>query len=128
ERHDRNHRVRAPEVDGAQEPAERGLEVQVQETLIRAVGRRYVDEREADARGDLQHEQGERRAAEDVPPARGAAWYRVIGNGRDGTAQPRSLLEPVERGTDGPGGVRSHTGLESVGSCPPSTHRTPSRI
>ena len=127
QRHDRDHRVGAPEMDRAQEPTERCLVVEIEQALIGAFGRGHVDESQADARRDLQHEERERRAAEDVPPARRAAWHRVIEGRRDRAAQARSFLQPGERRTDGPATVRAHTGLERVGSCPPRTQRAPSR-
>src|SRR5262249_62098686 len=93
----------------------------------RPARRWHVDERQADTGRDLQHEQRERGAAKDVPPARGTPWNGVIHHGADGPAQARALLEPAERRPDEAGSVRAHTGLESVGSCPPRAHSTPSR-
>src|SRR5262249_47369378 len=113
-------------VDAAQEPAEGSLEVQIEQALIRAVRRRHVDKRQADAGRDLQHEQCERRAAEDIPPARRTAWDGVVHHGCDGAAEARALLEPAECRTD-EAAARAHTGLESVGSCPPRTRNPPSR-
>src|SRR5262249_37770167 len=124
QRHDGDHRIRAPEMQRAQEPAERSLEVQIEQALIRAVGRGDVDERETDARRDLQHEQRERRAAEDVPPARRAARHRVVGAGPHRAAEASPPLEQAERETQG---SASHTGLESVGNWPPRTQSAPSR-
>ena len=56
-------------VQRPQEPAERLLVVQVEQALVRLVGGRHVDQRQADAGDDLDHEQRHRGAAEDVPPA-----------------------------------------------------------
>src|SRR5262249_8422874 len=82
---------------------------------------------EANARRDLQHEQRERRAAEDVPPARRAARYGVVEDRGHRTGEASSLLEPAKCRTQRPSIVRSHTGLERVGSWPPRTQSAPSR-
>ena len=77
EQDDRDHEVRAPAVQRAQEPAERLLVVEALEAAPRLVGRRHVDERQADAGHDLQDEQ---RPALALPntyaPARGVARAR----------------------------------------------------
>src|SRR5439155_21975744 len=101
------------------------LEVQIEQALIRAVGGRHVDERQTDAGCDLQRKQRERRAAEDVPPARRAPRNRMIHDRRDGATEARALLEPAECRTDPT--LRAHTGLESVGNWPPRTQSAPSR-
>src|SRR5262250_735922 len=96
----------------AQEPTEWGLKVQIEQALICAVGGCHVHEGKTDSRRDLQHEERQRRAAEDVPPARRAARYGMVENRRDGAAEARSLLEPSQRRTQGRETAVAHTGLE----------------
>ncbi len=89
-------------VQRPQEPAERLVVIQVQQAVICLGGRRHVDQGEADAGEDLNDEEGERRAAENVPPAH---WPgHLPGDGvphhrqQSGTqAQPG--VEPVPCGT-----------------------------
>ena len=127
QRHHEHHPVGAPEMDGAQIRAERRLIVQVLKALVGLVGRGDVHERQADAGGDLKREERERRAAEDVPPARGSPWNRMGDGGRERFSEPRSDLEPsddrAERLLHG-----YHTGPASVGSWPPRTQSCPCRI
>src|SRR5262249_14786186 len=111
----------APEMHGAQEQTERGLKVEIEQALICAVGGRHVDQRETDSRRDLQHEERQRRAAKDVPPARGAARDGMLENRGNCAAEPRPLLEPLQRRTDQRETFVAHTGLESVGSWAPRT-------
>src|SRR5205807_58827 len=86
-----------------------------------------VDERQADAGGDLEHEERERRAPEDVPPARGSPWHRMGGDGRDRAGKPRTGFEPAGDRAQRCGDLRHHTGPARVGSCPPRTQSCPFR-
>ncbi len=52
-----------------QKPTERLLVVQIEQALIRSIRRRNVNQSQPDAGQDLHHQQGERSAAEDIPPA-----------------------------------------------------------
>ena len=85
--HQRDHEVGAPPVHRAQKPAERLLGVEDARGSVGLVGRRHVDERQADPGHDLQHEERERAAAEDVPPARRAARHAV-------RRRPRRMASP----------------------------------
>ena len=118
ERHHGDHAVRAPEVHRAQEPPERRLVVQVEQALVRLVGRRDVHEGQADARGDLQDEEGERGAPERVPPARGATRDRdgpSPGSIASSSPARSSTHRPIER-QPGHRRVSLYTGPARVGS------------
>ena len=68
-------------MEPAEHAAERGVVGDEEERLVRLRGRGDVRERERDAAQHLDDEREERRAAEDVPPARAA---------RDRVAQDRA--------------------------------------
>ena len=93
--HHGDHEVRAPAVHRAQVPAERLLVVQHLEALPGAGGRGHVDRRQADAGDHLDHEQDERSAAEDIPPARGLARDAVPGHLGERRADSEPLIEPL---------------------------------
>ncbi len=96
--HEGDHEVGAPAVHRPQEPAQRLLGVEDEQAPPGLVGRRHVDEREADAGDDLNEEERERAAAEDVQPARRAPGHAML----RGVLQRRSELEaPVEPGEHG---------------------------
>ena len=106
EEDDRHHEVGAPAVHRAQEPAEGLLVVEDLQALEGLVRRRHVDEGEADAGDDLQHEEDHARAAEDVPPARGAAGHGVRRGFVDGGAHLEALVQPRPHGADQAHGLR----------------------
>src|SRR5438445_12340226 len=89
QRHHKHHPIGAPEMDGAEIRAERRLIVQVLKALVRLVGGGDVHERQADAGGDLEREERERRAPEDVPPARGSPRNRTGHRGSERFGAPR---------------------------------------
>ena len=128
QRHHEDHPIGAPEMDGAQIRAERRLIVQVLKALVRLVGRGDVHERQADAGGDLKREERERRAPEDVPPARGSPWNRMGDGGRERLGEPRSDLEPPDDRAERARELRHQTGPASVGSWPPRTQSCFCRI
>ena len=78
----------------AQIPSERLLVVQIDEAVPGAVGGGSIDSREADAGDDLQDEHDQRRAAEDVPPARRAARHGMLGDLGDRLADLQTRVEP----------------------------------
>jgi hypothetical protein len=106
EEDDRHHEVRAPAVHRAQVPAEGLLVVEVLEALEGLVRRGYVDQGEADAGHDLKHEENHARAAEDVPPARGAAGHGVRRGLVDGGADLKALVQPSPGRADHAHGLR----------------------
>src|SRR6266436_2985013 len=57
--------------------------------------RRDVDHRKQDSGDNLQHETGERGAAENVKPTRGLAWNRMLGSLANRPTQLQSQIEPL---------------------------------
>jgi hypothetical protein len=53
-----------------------------------------VDEREKDARHELQQEYGERSAAEDVPPTCGVSWHGMLGDFANRVCELQAAIEP----------------------------------
>ena len=92
--HQGDHEVGAPAVQRAQIPSERLLVVQVDQAVPRAIGGGRIDSREADASDYLQNEHDQRRAAEDVPPARGTARHGMRGDFGDRAAELQARVEP----------------------------------
>ena len=128
QRHHRHHGVGAPEVHGAQEPAEGRHVVEVEQAVVGLVRRWNVDEGETDAGGDLHDEQREGRAPEHVPPGRAAARDLMGEHGRHGGPQARSLLDPLAHRAEKRHRGVPHTCPARVGSWPPRTQSCPSRI
>src|SRR5262249_47462459 len=127
--HDQHHAIRTPEVYGAEVPAEWGLVVKVLQRLVGLVGCRDIDQRQANAGDDLQHEEDEGGAAEDVPPAGGGTRHRMGDHRLERGASAQALVKPVGYSRDGAHRYpRFHTGSESVGICPPWTQSWPLRI
>src|SRR5437879_10750734 len=110
-------------MDRPQIPSQRGLVVEVLEAVVGLVRRRDVDEREADAGGDLQHEEDHGRAAEHVGPARGLPRDPMLHRELEDPADPRALLEPVTDRAE----HCDHAGWDKVGIWPPRTQSLPAR-
>ncbi len=90
---DRDHEVRPPPVQCADEPAESHVVVEGLQAAPGFRGRWNIDEGEQNSGDDLQHEDGERGAAEHIKPARGIPWDRML----HGFANRRRQLQaPVE--------------------------------
>jgi len=90
-----HHEIRSPSVHGAQEPAERDAMIEVLQAVPGLGGGRNVDDREHDAGEDLEHEDRERRAAEDVPPACRPGGHLVFRHITDRASDLEPLVEPV---------------------------------
>ena len=93
--HDGHHEVRAPAVHGAQEPSQGDAVVEELQAVPGFGGRRNIDQRQHDAGEDLENEERQRGAAEDVPPARRLARNGMRHRVADGAADLQPLLEPV---------------------------------
>ena len=96
---DRDHEVRAPAVQGANEPAERDLVIENLQAVPCFSRGRHIEEGEQNAGDQLEHEHRERGAAKDVSPACGLARDRVLHRlpdrrgelqGADRTSRPAS--------------------------------------
>src|ERR1700735_1501620 len=92
--HQGDHEVGAPAVQRAQIPSERLLVVQIDEAVPGAIGGWRIDSSQADAGDHLQNEHDQRRAAEDVPPARCAARYGMLGDFGDRATDFQTGVEP----------------------------------
>src|SRR5262249_2094486 len=97
------------------EPSEGHLVVQRLEAGPRLSGGGDVDESEEDPGHELQRKDGQRGAAEHVPPARAVARHRMLGRVADRRGQLQTGVEPGEE----PREIRAHGGL------PPASAATP---
>src|SRR5262249_43923508 len=97
---DGDHEVRAPTVEGANEPAGADLLVQGLEPVPRLPGGGDVLEGEQDPGHELEREHGHRRAAEDVEPTRGATRDRVLHRRLDRRAELEPVVEPPRYAPD----------------------------
>ncbi len=95
DQHNGDHEVRSPAVHAAQEPAQGYAVVQVLQAVPGFPGGGNVDQRQHDAGEDLQDEDGERGAAEDVEPAGRVARHPMLHRLADGAAQLQSRVEPL---------------------------------
>ena len=93
--HDGDHEVGAPAVYRAQEPSQRDVVIQILQAVPGFGGGGHIDQRQHDAGDHLQDEDGQRGAAEDVPPARRLARHRMRHRIADRAADLQPPLEPV---------------------------------
>ena len=125
---------------GAQKPAKRDLVVENVQTVPCFPRGRHIDQSQQNTGEDLQEEQREGRAAEDVPPACGIARNLVEHSVLDRTFELKAPLEPgvdVDCGLlhplhpQSPGCVEMLTSFaefESVGIWPASICNSPETI
>ena len=100
--HDGDHEVRSPAVHGAQKPAQRNLVIENVEAVPGFARRGNINQSQQNTGEDLQKEQRERGAAEDVPPARRVARHRM----QHGVLHRRFELQaPLEPRVDAHGGL-----------------------
>ena len=107
--HDGDHEVRSPSVHRADEPAEGNVVIQDLQAAPGLARGRHVHEGEQDAGDDLEDEDGERGAAEDVEPARRLAGHRVRHRRPDRRAELEALIEPVAHALD-----QAHDGFSAA--------------
>src|SRR5262249_14307783 len=121
---DADHEARSPEMHRTQEPAGGRVVIERLQAIPGASGRRDVGESEADAGDDLQQEQHERDAAEDVQPARGRARRAAPAHLADRSGQLQAAVDP---GADR--AQRAHyADSDSVGSRPAKMASAPFSI
>ena len=65
----RHHEIRAPAMQGANEPAQRDVVIQRLKAVPRLPRRRHVDQRQQNSGDQLQEEDRQRSAAEHIQPA-----------------------------------------------------------
>ena len=80
---------------GAQEPAERDLVVEILQNIPGLCRRRGIDQRQQDARDDLQNEQHKRCRAEDIPPTGSALGHVMKGGFFDERFKLHTPFKPV---------------------------------
>ncbi len=82
-------------MDGAQEPSQGDGVIQKLKAVPCLGGAGNVDQRQHDAGKNLENENGQGSAAEDVEPARRLARHWMFGSVADGSADLQPLLKPV---------------------------------
>ena len=93
--HHRDHEVGTPAMHAAQEPSQGDTVVEILQAVPGFACRGNIDQRQHDAGENLEDEESQSSAAEDVPPARRFARDFVRGRLADRTADLKPLLEPV---------------------------------
>src|SRR5438132_75321 len=106
--HDGDHEVRSPAVQRPDEPARRYVLIQGVQAAPRLPRRRDVDQGEEDPGDDLQNEDDERRASEDVEPARRLAWHGMRKDSLRGVRELDARVEPPADSFD-----QAHDGLRT---------------
>ncbi len=82
-------------MQGPYEPTERDTVIERLQTVPCLSRRRHIDQRKQYARDNLEHQNGERGAAENIEPARGLPRNLVEGHLTNGCAELQSQIEPI---------------------------------
>ena len=90
----RHHEVGAPSVHRADEPAERHLMIQSLQAAPCLAGRGHVNQGQQNSGHKLEKEDGERRAAEHVEPARRVPWHGMFGGFANRRRELQAMVEP----------------------------------
>ena len=129
---DRDHEIRAPAVQSANEPAERDLVIENLQAVPCFSRGGHIKEREQNAGDKLEHEHRERGAAENVSPACGLARDRVLHGLPDRRGKLQARIEPVAHFLDQAHGgfpaemlIRLAVGAPVVGISPAWINRFP---
>ncbi len=91
---DGHHEVGAPSVHRADEPAERHLMIQGLQAAPCFASRGNINKRQQNSGDDLQEENGERGATEDVEPARRISRDRMFGDLANRRCELQAVVEP----------------------------------
>ena len=107
----------------ADEPAERHLMVQSLKTAPCLAGRGHVNQRQQNSGDKLEKEDGERRAAEHVEPARRVPRHGMFGGFANRRGKLQAMVEPFPNAcqSDAHGGfspVRDAIAAPGVGNSP----------
>ena len=94
---DGDHEVGTPAMESTDVPAERDGMIQRLQAVPGFAGGRNVDEGEQDAGDDLQDEDDERGAAENVKPAGGFARHRMLGGFANGGGRVAAARRTIRR-------------------------------
>src|SRR5689334_24163257 len=84
----------------ADEPPQRDVVIKGLEAAPGFSGRRHISQRQQDTGDDLKTEDGQRRAAEYVPPARSIAWNRMFRRLANGRRELQTVVEPFTESRD----------------------------
>ena len=130
--HDGHHEVGAPAVKSADIPAGCNRMIDRLQAVPSFASGGNVDDREKNAGDNLQDENGERRAAEDVEPARGVSRHGMLGGLAHGGRDLQARFEPVADFSDQVHGsfpmwIKA-LGLPGVGNSPALMRSFPSSI
>ena len=90
-----DHEIRAPAVQGSNEPTKRDAVIESLEAVPRLSGRRHIDQRKQYAGDNLQHKTRERGAAEYVEPTCGLARNRMPGSFANRRTKLQPEIEPL---------------------------------
>src|SRR5258708_13485083 len=86
----RDHEIRAPAVQGSNEPTKRDAVIESLKAVPRLSGRRHIDQRKQYAGYNLQHKTREPGTAENIKPAHGRSPKLMLGS----FPNPPALLHP----------------------------------
>src|SRR5262249_26061009 len=92
--HDGQHEIRAPAVQGANEPSQRDLVVESLQAAPGLSRRGHVDQGQENPGHNLKKEYREGCAAENIPPTRGLARHRMLHHLPDWPPELKALIEP----------------------------------
>src|SRR5580658_5298214 len=90
----RHHEIRSPSMQSSNEPTQSNIVIQNLEAVPGLSGGRDVDQRQQNPCNDLQNEDRQRGAAEDIKPACRFPRDLVFGNVTDGCAKLQPQIEP----------------------------------
>ena len=100
-------------MQGAYEPPQRDLVIQSLQAIPGFSGRRHVNQRQHDAGNDLQQEDNERGAAENIKPASRFARHRMFGRLLYHRADLQTRVQPIADGFNQTHGRISRTRFEA---------------
>ncbi len=81
-------------MQGSNEPSQRDLVIQSLQAVPGFSRRGHIDQSQENAGYDLKDENRQRRAAEDIPPARGLARHRMLHHLPDWPPKLKALIKP----------------------------------
>src|SRR6185369_6296075 len=92
---DGHHEIRAPPVHVADKPAQSYIVVQRLQTAPRLAPRRNINEGQQDSRNELEKEDGECSADEDIEPTGRVARHAMLRRVTNDSGQLQALVKPL---------------------------------
>jgi hypothetical protein len=92
---DGHHEIRAPPVHGADKPAQSYIVVQRLQTAPSLARRRNINQGQQDSRDELEKEDGECSAAEDIEPTGRVSRHGMLRRFTNGSGQLQALVKPL---------------------------------